>query len=172
MQRFQRVDSLGLARISGFKECAPELHQTNGVENCFVDRHHIYHSRIKFSQGLAKDFRDRPENIIWLPRCRHDDYHKKFSEVPMPRDDVMASFVDESLLLSRLGVLASSLTIKYEVLELQLAKEENKLIDEISALELDMGSLSLQAQRLEIVPLHLARLGINLAVELPDRQVA
>lgn len=113
MPRLVRVNSLGLAIPPQRLDClGEECPVAEKLGHCFVDGHHLYFRRTKFSNSeLRSNFRKHPFNQIRLSRCQHSSawpgaIHSKFDETPIPRDDIMQRFLEEAELLQQLGVMS------------------------------------------------------------------
>lgn len=107
-----RVNELGLAitpsRLECVGESCPRYLENN---SCFVDAHHLYFPRARyFALGWPYDrFANDSFNRIWMPRCRHDEYHRRKAWTPLPPEEVVVEFLAEAEVLHQLGMVWGAL---------------------------------------------------------------
>lgn len=98
-----------------------------------VDRHHFYWPRDLYKQTrLSMDFREHRFNSVWVLRSEHDDIHRQYDGVPVPKAEVMYEFLKEARLLEEINISANAiLNLNYEFAQKNVRKisqaEENKL---------------------------------------------
>jgi hypothetical protein len=80
--------------------------------HCFVDEHHLYFPRAKFTgDALTDAFQSDPFNRIRLPRCQHNSgspsaVHSQHHGTPKPKREIMGRFLEEASLLRELGIVS------------------------------------------------------------------
>ena len=119
------TDENGLVRRPEFTFCigkACPAVETTG--RCFKDEHHLYWPRIMYmgESALAFTFRSDPLNIVSIARCRHSsawsrNLHNRYAYAPIPEEDRMATFLDESRMLRSCNATAVGLVHKIRQIE-------------------------------------------------------
>jgi hypothetical protein len=125
-----RANAYGLVMPPPHLDCL--LDNCRYDAKCFVDRHHLYFPRRKFSQTeLLQQFSDHPFNSVWMSRCQHELYHLNYTEALVPPSETVEAFLEEADVLLQLGVTA----IRYANIELGLSSENLRHIVRIACSE-------------------------------------
>jgi hypothetical protein len=64
---------------------------------CYSDLHHTQFPARRFSTGIAKVFRELPENKVQLPRCVHDELHATTDPPAVPERVFMLQAIARQL---------------------------------------------------------------------------
>lgn len=126
-----------------------------------VDRHHLYWPRTHYlNSAIGRDFREHRFNSVWMLRTDHNNLHHDFDGVPLPPSDVMATYLDEALLLDELGVCVRAVemidTAIYEGRVKRQPKTEEHRQHKLEAIRLSIEKVN----RLEVLPDYIAQLAI------------
>ncbi len=157
-ERYPPVNDLGLVIPPEFEDCDSDgCHLEARGEDCFTSRHHVYWPRRNWSEGLMKKFRERPENVLPSPRCQHDTYHWTYTIADKPPTPIMERFVEESLVLQRLGVLSRSLAQQLAAFPDPEAMDSRRF-EIVENKRERQHELALQVVRFEVLP---ARFGVQ-----------
>ncbi|NBU33242.1 hypothetical protein EB118_10995 [bacterium] len=129
-----RTYKSGLVRLPITRDCVGEqcpIAKNQG--RCFTDWHHLYHPFGKFASSglLVKTFHDDRHNLIPMARCRHNSVlssaeHSKYDFALIPPVDVMVTFLDESAVLSDLGITVKNMARIVRTLTTEDAREKAK----------------------------------------------
>lgn len=105
-------ETTGLAYPPAPLDCLEECRFAS-KQACFVDRHRLYFSRAIYEangpNSPENKLRSDPFNIVPLPRCQHEKFHKNYDGPEIPDPEVIDAFLQESDLLRKLGVTAINL---------------------------------------------------------------
>jgi hypothetical protein len=118
----------GLALYPRKRDCVGEnCPVRERVGRCFIDRHHLYFSAFLYENAgdAYRKLRDDPNASVSMARCRHNSlypnaWHRKYDYTPLPSRDIVYRFLDESRLLTRMGV-----TVEYMGKDLNLLDVED-----------------------------------------------
>ncbi len=116
-ERLAQTDKNGLVIRPKLRDCIGKVCPVAASEgNCFTSSHHLYWPRILYleTSDLAFKFRTDRHNIVSMAHCRHNGtwnkaIHSKYDMAPIPSDDVMSTFLDESAILSICDVTATNM---------------------------------------------------------------
>lgn len=161
--RYARTNELGLTVPPPQLDCLQEECPTALVTGrCFVDEHHLYFPRAKFSgDPLLTEFATNPFNVVRLPRCRHNSrfpgsQHAMYDDVRIPDRDVIQEFLWEAYVLKEISQLACRLEVLYESLSTnnvrRVARNPERSVEMIEEFSDQMKHLTLMTGGLEVIP--------------------
>lgn len=124
----------GLAVYPRKRDCVGETCPLRArVGRCFLDRHHLYFSEFLYAHAGPEYMllREDPNASVTMARCRHNSayknaWHRRYDYTPLPDRKIVYRFLDESRLLTRMGV-----TVEYMAKDLELidvGENKRKLI--------------------------------------------
>ncbi|MEI9913797.1 MAG: hypothetical protein WDN66_02220 [Candidatus Saccharibacteria bacterium] len=132
-----------------------------------VDRHHLYWpKKLYHSTKLSQEFSEHSFNSIWILISDHRAIHHQFDGVPMPKREVMATFLEEANLLEGLGISMRAIdmidTALYEdrVVDHQATEENRQRNVEI------INNTVMRVPKFEAIPAQLANLAVKQLYEL------
>lgn len=119
------IDRNELVRRPELRECIGKFCPVvKSKGRCYEDSHHLYWPKVMYlgESSLAFAFRSDPLNIVEMARCRHSgtwkrSLHEKYTYAPVPPDDTMATYIDESGILRSCSNTAIALAHKIKQVE-------------------------------------------------------
>lgn len=117
LERSAPTNNHGLVLRPRLRDCIGKECPTVATDGrCFPSGHHLYWPKMVYAgtSALAFEFRSDRHNIVSMAHCRHNGtwkkaLHTKYDLAPIPSDDVMTTFLDESATLSICGVTATNM---------------------------------------------------------------
>ncbi len=158
------TDKNGLVLRPRQRDCVGESCPTVIKEgNCFTSAHHLYWPKVLYleSSVLAHTFRSDRHNIVSMAHCRHNStlkkaIHSRYDNAQIPSSDVMATFLDESSILSISEVTASNMAFIVSRIKREQYKkldDRNSMLESLENFHNKFTELGKKIVNFEIMPI-------------------